>query len=340
LKQIVNQFSKKFGGIILYGSPGTGKTYWAIKFVKNINGNSEFITFHKSYGYEEFVEGIWPEVENGVVTYVIRDGIFKKLAIEAIYSGMSHNNEENSGESGGRTSNGEEDVSYRDKKEKVQECLKSIVEGGKSECSLRFNNAPKYFLIIDEINRGDLSRIFGELITLLEPDKRLSMSNQVNQVIVRLPYSGELFAVPPNLYIIGTMNSTDRSIALVDYALRRRFAFIELSPQPELLEDREVDGLSLKKLLERLNKEIGEKLGKDFEIGHSYFLGVNSNEALHAVWYYQIVPLLREYFYTSSDELRRIFRSIEELYDPSKARAVDPGRLVGLLKEWVGGGEG
>ena len=156
---------------------------------------------------------------------------------------------------------------------------------------------------------------------------------------MRLPYSGEPFAVPPNLYIIATMNSTDRSIALVDIALRRRFAFVELKPRPELLEGRNINGLSIRKLLERLNREIRTRLGRDFEIGHSYFLDVLDGQILHLVWYYQAIPLLREYFYSKLEILKNMFHGKEELYDNSKASDVSKEELIDLLIDWVEGGK-
>ena len=159
--------------------------------------------------------------------------------------------------------------------------------------------------------------------------------SRLNQIIVKLPYSGDLFAVPPNLRIIGTMNSTDRSIALVDHALRRRFAFVELSPQPELLRDKAVDGLQLKSLLEKLNLKIRENLGREFEVGHAYFLNVSDRESLHITWYYQILPLLGEYFYSDRRLLEEIFDHIEKLYDTTQSRNISPEELVRLLAQWT-----
>ncbi|MCE4601534.1 MAG: AAA family ATPase [Desulfurococcales archaeon] len=332
----IDRLLSKFGQIILFGPPGTGKTFLANYYLRADNDSSkvvgEFVAFHKSYGYEEFIEGIWPMAEGRNIRYEVKDGIFKELAIRAIYSAISGNKTGSGKCALPRGAKRPKTPSYKEIKSRVQECLKSIRDGNERISLQIFKDSPKYILVIDEINRGDISRIFGELITLLEHDKRLS---RPNQIIVKLPYSGDLFAIPPNLYIIGTMNSTDRSIALVDYALRRRFAFMEISPQPDLVESKVIDGLSLKDLLKNINDRIRRELGKDFEIGHSYFLEVNDKESLHRIWYYQIVPLLQEYFYSNLKALAGIFDDKEKLYDVSQASSVRPEELVSLLIEWI-----
>ena len=168
----------------------------------------------------------------------------------------------------------------------------------------------KYVLVIDEINRGNIAKILGELITLLEDDKR---KGEANALSVMLPYSGEIFSVPANLCVIGTMNTADRSIALLDVALRRRFAFLELMPQPELLDDSTVESaeaiVPLGDLLRSLNQGIRKSLDRDHQIGHSYFLEVSHRAheeragALDFVWNNRIMPLLEEYFYGQRDRL-------------------------------------
>jgi hypothetical protein len=170
------------------------------------------------------------------------------------------------------------------------------------------NPGTNYVLIIDEINRGNISKIFGELITLLEDDKR---DGQPATFPIELAYSHLKFKVPGNLFIIGTMNTADRSIALLDVALRRRFAFFELLPDPKLLhgkviESEDGDPLDLEKLLAALNQRISKELGADYQIGHSYFLKVNSPDALEFAWNHQILPLLQEYFYSQPERLAEI----------------------------------
>lgn len=161
-----------------------------------------------------------------------------------------------------------------------------------------------YYLIIDEINRGNIAKIFGELITLIEKDKR-------EKLPCLLPYSGQKFTLPKNLYIIGTMNTSDRSIALLDTALRRRFAFIEINPDASLVESKRptMGGyISPGKLLSAINEKITEEIDRDHRIGHSYFLGDDliGKMDLFNVWYYKILPLLMEYFYSDIGKVREI----------------------------------
>jgi len=169
----------------------------------------------------------------------------------------------------------------------------------------------QYVLVIDEINRGNIAKIFGELMTLIEADKR-------GEMVVELPYSKDDFQVPVNLAIIGTMNTADRSIALLDVALRRRFAFLELLPEPELLDlitvsVAEEDALNMGACLRKMNQRIAELRGTDYQVGHSYFLpllGISSEAGklvcLDDIWNYQIVPLLKEYFYSQADLLHQV----------------------------------
>lgn len=260
--------------------------------------NQKFVTFHPSFGYEDFIEGLRPyPKEDGAVGYRIDEGIFKEFARQAfnvlsLKAGIECE------------WNYHEDIPELDPEEKQQ--LRDL--------------APKYpfYLIIDEINRGDISRIFGELITLLECDKRYA---EENEMLTVLPYSKLTFAIPPNLYIMGTMNTADRSIALLDIALRRRFGFIEMMPQPEVIREvvktedpkiQEVAATAIS-LLTSINEKIIGNYDRDHQIGHSYFTKLNEaktrDEAikiLHFIWYHEIMPLLQEYYYDSPVKLQEI----------------------------------
>lgn len=456
---------------ILYGPPGTGKTYNTVvkameilnnelyleyeklefsekqdfyknklepefNRIKNEEKRIEFVTFHQSYSYEEFVEGIKPDLEQDELKYKLEDGIFKKICKQAksvvtksikrapidfsktkvfkmslgntlakeddIYDYCIKNNVISLGfkdvdfstcktredfqkqdNSWGGTAlerfvkwmdigdiviisngnrnfraiaqikgdyfyNSETPIShshfrkvdwlyagddiYYSKINAKQFSQQSIygyfvsANKGADNYNLGLNTeelnkiitgqinkeiSKSYVLIIDEINRGDVSKIFGELITLIEEDKRVGNAHQMK---LTLPYSKEQeepFGVPNNVYIIGTMNTADRSIALLDTALRRRFDFEEMMPKPELLTGKTVEYINLQTLLEKINQRITAQYDRDHQIGHSYFMGVETKEQLERAYKNRILPLLNEYFYDESKTVAAILNCTE-----------------------------
>ncbi len=188
-------------------------------------------------------------------------------------------------------------IVFKETRTYTQEDKKEVVLS-LSKSDYKNKNAKPFVLIIDEINRGNVSQIFGELITLIEEDKRLGNDESLEVI---LPYSKEKFGVPPNLYIIGTMNTADRSVEAIDTALRRRFSFEEMMPRYDL-EELEYDfaGSKGKVILQTINKRIEKLLDKDHQIGHSYFIkkeGEDAGEKLLTSFYKSIIPLLQEYFF-------------------------------------------
>ncbi len=188
--------------------------------------------------------------------------------------------------------------------EKAEIVQRFLAEGDKSGYQLRqASRCTRYVLVIDEINRGNISKILGELITLIETDKRLGTGDEQNSLIVTLPYSGEKFAIPANLYIVGTMNTADKSIALVDLALRRRFEFQEMPVRMDLC-----NGLSdqMRLALTELNRRITLRKDRDHQIGHAYFIHVAGITGFNQQFRKQIIPLLQEYFYNDWEGVRYV----------------------------------
>ncbi len=192
-------------------------------------------------------------------------------------------------------------------------------------------NKGNYVFIIDEINRGNISKILGELITLIEPTKR---KGQTEEMQAKLPYSQKEFGVPDNVYIIGTMNTADRSIAAIDTALRRRFSFREMLPQANVLEGIEVEGVSVSHMLEKMNRRIEVLYDREHTIGHAYFMPLqydNSIDSLAAIFKDKIIPLLQEYFYEDYDKIRLVLGDNQKTEEPQfiVKEQVDETKLFG-----------
>lgn len=402
---------------ILYGPPGTGKTYHTIdkaleilgenlesrddkkaKFDEYVkNGQIVFTTFHQSYGYEEFVEGIKPRIDSEEnskeIKYEIKDGIFKELCQKALenYKASLLTQEEfaknedlenkieifldelvdqqkfiEKTQSGGFRLE-EYNEKYRiitddtnanlylnleifktllENKDKIinGRSIRQILNNKhrrqidsyyfqlvklfkKREQNYKIdNNSSKkpdlkfYIIIIDEINRGNISKIFGELITLIEPSKRIGEPEELR---VTLPYSRndfydkKGFGVPKNVYIIGTMNTADRSITSLDTALRRRFEFVEMMPDVSKL-SMDCEGINLQELLKAINTRIEYLLDREKTIGHAFFIGVENLNDLKSIFQNKIIPLLQEYFYNDYALINEVLNDNGMIFEDKK----------------------
>lgn len=281
---------------IVYGAPGTGKTYSMVEYALSIidgvsiddfrksntdrktnvsrykelvkAGQIVFTTFHQNYGYEEFIQGLRPDKDSETMAFKTVDGVFKVIADTAL------NDTENK----------------------------------------------NYVIIIDEINRANISKVFGELITLIEEDKRWGELNETSATL----QSGDQFAVPNNLYIVGTMNSADKSISLIDAALRRRFDFIEQKPDSALVPE----GV-LRKMFDNINENLVSELDStDLLVGHSYFMKKTEKDLCN-ILNNNIIPLLYEYFY---DNRKKVAKLLKDAIDKSGAQIEIVDEKVGRLR--------
>lgn len=417
---------------ILYGPPGTGKTYRTTREALSIiegtptpagdhaaqrerfealrgAGRIAFVTFHQSFSYEDFIEGIRAEAVGGQLSYKVRDGIFKRMAITAMYqqpvrpaagrepefddvhdafiaeveAGLPYEVESSTGsllaiaevndngtllvthanrtlrhgvsrkrlkalyeaypdraalgkksavnaissvigssnatvywavlvrllefkeqmKAGLEAEHGEVDVA--DEPPEYEQIKRRVLDGE----HLAPNGKP-YVLIIDEINRGNMSRIFGELITLIETSKRAGGAERAE---VQLPYSNERFSVPDNLYVIGTMNTADRSLAVVDTALRRRFDFIEMMPDLGQLKHKKVEDIDVARMLEAINLRIEHLYDREHTIGHSFFMHLQPQARiadLARIFRNNVLPLLEEYFYEDWEKIDKVLGNV------------------------------
>jgi len=288
-KRIYSILERK-GQVVIYGPPGTGKTYWAQKTARELAAISNFkLPFHSLNDKQKSsILG-----EDGKATGTVRFCCFHPAyGYEDFLEGYRP-----------EASNGQVNFVLRDG------IFKALCEDASA------NPQYQYYLVIDEINRGDIPRIFGELMTILEKDKR------GNPII--LPLSKQSFKVPSNVYIIGTMNTADRSIALLDTALRRRFGFIELMPDISILGDVTIEGIPLGPWLSALNQRVCDSVGRDarnLQIGHSYLLEnglpIKDFSKLAKVIFEDLIPLLQEYCYEDYSALEKILG--EGLIDRNK----------------------
>ena len=297
---------------ILYGPPGTGKTYTTVRRCVEIcdgkapkdneelharygvlmdEGRIEFVTFHQSYGYEEFVEGLRPVLaDSGGIRLEVKAGVLKRIAEKARKRPVNQMKPANPAGLA-RYLSGVEEIS----------------------------GARPHVLVIDEINRANISKVMGELITLLEEDKR---EGSENEIAVTLPYSGDRFTLPDNLHILGTMNTADRSIAVLDTALRRRFQFEEMSPDPDLLTDAASrTGVNLPRVLQAMNERLEYLVDRDHLIGHAWFIESGTREDVDRVMRHKIIPLIAEYFYDDWNKVLAVLGGTDDFIKRQRLNA-------------------
>lgn len=274
--------------VILYGAPGTGKTYHLQTHIYDHYDPEDrfFTTFHQSYCYEYFVEGLKPildrteDTDTGNVQYTIDKGVFVKACERAAFLAGYEN---------------------------LKECLADTRENRKLKFEEAVATGRTVLLCIDEINRANISSVFGDTIPLIEKSKRLGAANELTSI---LTYSGEEFGVPLNLYIVGAMNTADRSIQLIDSALRRRFRFKPFTPDYNAILTNGIKESA--DVLKAINSRIRRILDKDHEIGHSYFIGVTDLVGIVKTIRDNIIPLLEEYCYNQTENIKKI---LGEEYD-------------------------
>lgn len=260
--------------LILYGPPGTGKTYHTIEKAVDIIDGVDSSRSHDAAKklFEKYKK------EGRIVFTTFHQSMCYEDFIEGIKPVLDDSS-----------------LSY-----KIEDGIFKQISNTAN--AAKEDSGEKYVLIIDEINRGNVANIFGELITLIEEDKRLGNSEWMT---CTLPYSKKEFGVPNNLYIIGTMNTADRSVEALDTALRRRFTFEEMMPKPELL-GTNVDGIDLRHFLNTINKRISLLKDREHQIGHSYFMKVTNKNELIDVIFKNVIPLLQEYFYGDYEKIQMV----------------------------------
>lgn len=383
-KSQCNETASQSLNTILYGPPGTGKTFNTINRAVNAvdpdfvgtrtkikerydelvkDQRIHFVTFHQSFSYEEFIEGLRATTDAGQISYSVEPGIFKRICGDAVIGAKASNSFDKALQEFKNRIDAEPELQlttvqgkpysveyhgnstfrvfpsgsknddlgrgypvsidnirklYQNPEEKGlynPSYVKSILEFFKNELKLEeykyssSDDKDNYVLIIDEINRGNISSIFGDLITLIEPSKR---AGQEEALSVELPYSKEPFSVPSNLHIIGTMNTADRSLALMDTALRRRFDFVEMMPNLKVLENLEVEGIDIRRMLEVMNQRIEVLYDREHTLGHAFFIPLKKAaeserfDMLQGILKNKILPLLEEYFFEDWEKIRLV----------------------------------